>query len=302
MRVGRRGFVGGLMALGAAACVPLDRSQLGRLAANLRIIEASARGTLGVEFYDTADGIAIGHNRDMRFGHASSFKTSLAAMVLAREATGLVSADARRTWSSSELLGVSPFTTARVNEGATIRELAEAMQKTSDNTAANVLLKEVGGPAELTGFWRTHGDAVSRLDRTEPTLNLVPPSEERDTTTPRAMARTLAKILYGDVLPEAGRATLRQWMVDTGTGLRRVRKGLPESWRAGDKTGTAYAAGMGTLTVDIGFLEAPATAPITFATYFRTDELGGDTVARSEAVLAEVGRVLASFARARAGF
>lgn len=298
MSIDRRTFVTGTLAVGAIACIPLDRSALGRLAANLRIIEARAQGTLGVEFYDTASGLAIGHNRDLRFGHASSFKTSLAAMVLARDATGLVSAERRVTWSRDELLSVSPFTTERVNEGATLRELAEAMQKFSDNTGANILLREVGGPAELTDFWRYHGDEASRLDRTEPSLNNVPQGEERDTTTPRAMARTMARILYGDVLPEEPQAMLRQWMVDTGTGVRRVRKGLPPEWRAGDKTGTATPPGVPALTVDIGFVEPTGRAPITFAAYFRSPEPGNSQVSAAEAVLAEVGGVLGRFARA----
>lgn len=91
----------------------------------------------------------------------------------------------------------------------------------------------------MTAFWRSIGDGASRVDRYEPEMNLVPTAEFRDTTTPAAMARTMAKIVYGDVLPEKERAELKGWMVETQTGLRRVRAGLPEGWVAGDKTGTS---------------------------------------------------------------
>ncbi|MEL7217512.1 MAG: class A beta-lactamase, partial [Pseudomonadota bacterium] len=270
MTIQRRAFLGGALALGASACVPVERTVLGRLDARLRIIEAAAGGTLGAEIYDTGSGEALGINRSRRFGHCSSFKMSLAAMVLARNASGAIDADARVQWTEDDLVSYSPFTKPRTADGATMRELAEATQRTSDNTAANILLRELGGPAALTAFWREIGDSVSRLDRTEPGLNNVPQTEIRDTTTPMAMARTVATLAFGDVLSETDRATLRQWMVDTRTGKNRVRAGLPQEWRAGDKTGTSFWPGMGSLYVDIGYVEPPERAPLTFAAYLRS--------------------------------
>ncbi|MEO0643666.1 MAG: class A beta-lactamase [Pseudomonadota bacterium] len=296
MTITRRGFVTGALASAAAlsGCVPPDQSPSGRLVAQLRIIEADADGTLGVELFDTGTAMSVGLNADRRFGHCSSFKMSLAAKVLAEDARGLIDANRRVTWTKEDLMMVSPFTTRRLNEGATLRELAEFTQKYSDNAAANVLLRELGGPAALTGFWRTIGDDISRLDRTEPALNNVPVTEVRDTTTPAAMARTVAKLAYGDALPEAGRTTLKQWMSDTTTGARRVRKGLPEDWVSGDKTGTSIWPGMGSLFVDIGFVEPPERDPITFATYFRTREPEQGMDPAAEEALARVGGVLAT--------
>ena len=168
MTFNRRQFVGGAMAsglaLGASGCVPIEQSPSGRLVGQLRIIEAQANGTLGVEFYNTATGASLGLNSSRRFGHCSSFKLSLAAKVLVEDARGLIDADRRVKWTKDDLMFVSPFTTKRLEEGATLRELAEFTQKYSDNTAANVLLRELGGPAGLTGFWRSIGDDTSRLD------------------------------------------------------------------------------------------------------------------------------------------
>ncbi|MEM7687806.1 MAG: class A beta-lactamase [Pseudomonadota bacterium] len=294
----RRGFVAGSLAsgiaLGAAACVPPDQSPVGRLVAQLRIIEAQADGTLGVELYDTGTKRSVGLNADRRFGHCSSFKLSLAAKVLAEDARGLIDADRRVTWTKDDLMFVSPFTTRRLEEGATLRELAEATQKYSDNTAANVLLRELGGPAALTGFWRTIGDDTSRLDRLEPELNNVPVTEFRDTTTPAAMARTIARLLYGGALPGDESATLKSWMTETTTGARRVRAGLPDDWLSGDKTGTSIWPGMGSLYVDIGFVEPPESAPLTFAAYLRTRGAKEGIDPAAEAALARVGGVLAT--------
>jgi beta-lactamase class A len=302
MMIDRRFFIGGTLALGAAACIPPDQSPIGRLAAELRLIEAAGNGTLGAEIYDTVSGLSVGINRDRLFGHASSFKFSLAALLLQRHAAGLIDADQRVTWTQAEMLSHAPFTRERISTGATLRELARATQVTSDNPAANILLKALGGPAGLTAFWRSIGDEVSRVDRYEPEMNLVPPAEFRDTTTPAAMARTVARIIYGDVLPEAERAELKGWMIATETGLRRVRVGLPEGWVAGDKTGTSGLIGTDYNYIDIGFAEGPkGEPPITFACYFRARQTEDSMQALGELTLSRIGKVIKEFAEKERG-
>ncbi len=302
MMIDRRHFIGGSLALGAAACIPPDQSPIGRLSAELRLIEAVGNGTLGVELFDTVSGRSVGINRNRRFGHASWFKFSLAAMLLARHAAGTEDAERRVTWSEAEMVPYAPFTGERIGTGASLRELARAVQVTSDNPAANILLRELGGPAALTAFWRSIGDEVSRLDRIEPALNIVPPAEFRDTTMPAAMARTVAAIIYGDVLPEAERAELKGWMIATETGLGRVRAGLPEGWVAGDKTGTSGLIGSEGNYIDIGFAEGPkGQPPITFACYFRARQADDDMQARAELALSRVGRIIKEFAEPERG-
>ncbi|MEE4315512.1 MAG: class A beta-lactamase [Erythrobacter sp.] len=308
MIIDRRFFLGGTLALGAgalgaAACVPRDQPRAGRLEAELRRIESEADGTLGVELFDTATGLAVGINETRRFGHASSFKLSLAALLLERHAAGAINADKRVTWSEADMVHHAPFTRDRIGTGATLRQLARATQITSDNPAANILMRELGGPAGLTAFWRSIGDNISRVDRIEPEMNNVPTSEFRDTTTPAAMARTVAKIVYGDVLPPAERAELKGWMVETQTGRNRVRAGLPEGWLAGDKTGTSgLIAGSEYNYIDIGFAEGPkGEAPITFACYFRARQSEDEMLPRGEQVLARVGRLIKEFAEPDTG-
>ena len=303
MMMDRRLFLGGTLALGASACVPPDQSPAGRLAAELRLIEADAGGTLGVEIFDTVSGMSLGLNQDRRFGHASSFKFCLAALLLQRHAAGTINADKHVMWSEADMLSPAPFTRERIATGATLRELARATQTTSDNPAANILLRQMGGPAGLTAFWRSIGDKASRMDRYEPENNLVPSSEFRDTATPAAMARNVAKIIYGDVLPEAERAELRSWMIETQTGVRRVRAGLPEGWVAGDKTGTSGLIGGTEYNyIDIGFAEGPkGQPPLTFACYFRARQTEDEMLPRGELALARVGKVIKEFAEPEKG-
>ncbi len=119
-----------------------------------------------------------------------------------------------------------------------VAELCEAALVLSDNTAANLLLTRLGGPAALTGYARFLGDDATRLDRTEPDLNEATPGDPRDTTTPAAMARTVRTLVFGTALAPTSRDRLIKWLVDCKTGSARLRAGLPPSWRVGDKTGS----------------------------------------------------------------
>lgn len=73
----------------------------------------------------------------------------------------------------------------------TVAELSAAAVQYSDNAAANLLLKELGGPAGLTAFMRSIGDTTFRLDRWELELNSAIPGDARDTSSPRAVTESL---------------------------------------------------------------------------------------------------------------
>jgi beta-lactamase class A len=127
------------------------------------------------------------------------------------------------------------------------------------------LLRELGGPAELTRYARTLGDHDFRLDRWETELNAALPGDERDTTTPLTMARTLQKLLLLDGLPPARQDQLRNWMLGNTTGGSRIRAAVPAGWQVADKTGTgAYGSAN-----DIAVIYPPDKAPIVLAIYTR---------------------------------
>lgn len=174
-----------------------------------------------------------------------------------------------------------------------IGEAARAGQLTSDNAAANLLIGHLGGPTRLTEFCRAHGDPVTRLDRLEPLMNLVEPGDVRDTTSPRAMATLVARLLGPSGLPAAERATLRGWMIETETGAQRLRAGLPSDWIAGDKTGTGGGEGSTTKINDVAWIEPPGRAPVVVAAYYDVGEETEDIRDEDVAVLASVGRMVA---------
>ena len=297
-RCDRRQILG--LAAGAAlsSCVGAARGAVD-LEAELARLEGDGR--LGVALLDTRDGRLRGRRLDERFALCSTFKLVLSAMTLERAARGGAALATRLSVTRAELLSHAPVTGAAV-EAAVARglevaelslgELAEAAQTRSDGTAANVLLRDFGGPAALTDFCRAQGDARTRLDRYEPEMNDVRVGDVRDTTTPRAMAQLVARLL-GDALAPAARAQLRQWMLVTETGLTRVRAGLPADWTAGDKTGTGGGDGVTVKCNDVLWIEPPGRAPLVLAVYYDTGVVADWPSAADEAVLAEVGRLVA---------
>ena len=211
---------------------PLD------LRAAVLAAERSTGGRIGLAVHDTATGRRFSHRGGERFPMASTFKTLLVAAILERIDGGKDHLDRAIPVAARDILDVSPVSKRHVGGTATVAELAEATIIYSDNTAANLLLPAVGGPAGLTAFLRRIGDPVTRLDRIEPLMSEALPGDPRDTTSPDAIAATWEHVLLGTVLKPASREQLVAWLVANTTGDTRLRAGLPKGWKVGDKTGT----------------------------------------------------------------
>lgn len=264
--------------------------------ADLAELEKTSGGRLGVYILDTGTGKATGYRADERFALASTFKLSLAAMILKMAEEGKVKLDQKIPYSKADLLPNSPVTEANVDKGSlTVEELARGTQVTSDNAAANLLLAHIGGPQKVTAFWRSLGDETSRLDEIEGELNSATRDKAEDTTSPGAMARSVAKILTGDTLSAASREKLRGWMEATETGKNRIRAGLPKGWRVGNKTGTMSDKQIGNQLNDVAIIWREGKAPLIVAVYYEPGSFGDGSKAKDEAVLAEVGRIAASW-------
>lgn len=253
-------------------------------------IEERVGGRLGVAALNTANGAWLTHRADERFAMCSTFKVLAAAAILYRVQRRELLLDQQIHYTQGDLLPVSPVTTANVARGwMTLEELCAAAVEQSDNTGGNLLLANLGGPAGLTAFLRENGDIATRLDRTETALNENLPGDERDTTTPRAMAMTLQRFLTTPrTLNAASTARLIGWMQQCQTGLTRLRAGLPQNWRVGDKTGAS--GGEHAASNDVAIAFPPSRAPILVASYLSESRLDGDT---RNAAHADVARVIA---------
>jgi beta-lactamase class A len=256
----------------------------------LESYERETGGRIGVHAENRATGAKVAWRADERFVMCSTFKASLAAFVLARADRGQEQLDRMITFGPKDLLDYAPAARKNLAKGAvsgamSVSDMCEAIVELSDNTCANRLLAEVGGPAALTEFWRSTGDPTSRLDHNEPELNRSPPGDPHDTTTPAAMAVNLRRFVLGEVLSAASRQRLTGWMLNCKTGNNRLRAGLPKDWRIGDKTGNNGKDAAG----DIAVVWPRPDAPIVICAYTQG---GSPTAAQLEAVFTEIGRMV----------
>ena len=255
----------------------------------LATVEKRVGGRLGVAALNTATGKKIEYRGDERFAMCSTHKLLLVAAVLERADREQEFLSRTITYTQADILDWAPVTREhlildRKQQGnISILELCKAVIIQSDNTAANLLLKIIGGPECYTAFVRSLKDNVTRLDRCEPALNNVLPGDDRDTTTPLAMLNSMQSVLLSPVLSERSRQQLTQWMKECKTGTSRLRAGLPSTWEAADKTGTGEHSAS-----DIAITWPPGYPPVLITAYLAECQ---SPVREREAALAEVARI-----------
>ncbi|WP_245663535.1 class A beta-lactamase [Nocardia inohanensis] len=248
MRFGWRGLAAGLVAVTAlAGCGSADRGTAGKNSAAaesaMKGLEEKYGARLGVFAVDTKSGKEVAYRSDERFAMASTFKGLACGALLKTYPLSTGYFDQVIRFGREELVTYSPVTEQHVDSGMTVAELCQAAITMSDNTAGNLILRLQGGPGEFTAFLRTLDDSVSRLDRWETELNANTPGDERDTTTPAAVAADYEKLVLGDTLGEPERELLKGWLIANTTGGQRIRAGVPQGWTVGDKTGAPEYGG-----------------------------------------------------------
>ncbi|RDW16675.1 class A beta-lactamase [Oceanobacillus chungangensis] len=222
-------------------------------------LEDEFDATLGVFALDTGTNETVTYRPDQRFAYTSTHKALAVGVLLQQKSIGDL--NQRITYTHDDLVNYNPITEKHVDTGMTLKELADASLRYSDNTAGNLILQQVGGPSGFKKALREIGDNVTNPERIEPELNEVNPGETHDTSTPRALAISLQAFTLGDVLPTEKRALLIDWMKRNTTGDTLIRAGVPEGWEVADKTG----AGLYGTRNDIAIIWPPKGNPIVLA-------------------------------------
>jgi beta-lactamase class A len=254
----------------------------------LRELEQQHGARLGVFAHNVRTKQTVSHRADERFPLCSLFKTLAAAAVL-RDLDRHGEVLARRVhYTEADLVDGSDKTREHLADGMTVAELADVAIRYSDNTAGNLLLRELGGPTAITRFARSIGDPVTRLDRWETDLNSAEPWRITDTTTPRAIGRSYARLVLGDALCRPDRALLTHWLLNNTTSGKRLRAGLPKTWTVADKTGSgSYGA-----SNNVGIAWTPDGTPIVLAVQVtkpdQDAEWDNPLIADTAALLAEI--------------
>ncbi len=255
----RRLLLGGLSVAALVSCSPTPGPEdpadpnppVPPTEARIEALERRYNVVVGRSAVDVPSGRWLAHRAKERLAMCSTFKAYAAAAVLQRAERGELALTDAVTIESADIISHSPVTETRVGATMTLAELCEAALQVSDNAAANLLLRVLGGPPAITEFARGIGDEESRLDRWETELNSAVPGDPRDTTTPLALGIGYRNLLTGSALEAAGARQLEEWMLATETSS--MRAGLPAGWTSADKSGSGS---YGT-TNDVGIAYAP---------------------------------------------
>lgn len=284
-------IAGGLSTLLAGCALMRERPDNSAvIRQKLAELEKQSGGRLGVMAIDNAGGASsdrVGYRETERFPFCSTFKLILVGAVLTRslEDAGLLQRRVR--YGAADLVSYSPVTEKAVGAGMSVSGLCAAALQYSDNTAANLLIRELGGTRTVNEYARRIGDESFRLDRIETELNSAVPGDERDTTTPLAMAQTVQSLVLGELLPPLQRRMLVDWMRGNTTGGARIRSAMPHDWMIGDKTGSGD---YGT-TNDVAVIWPGDESPVVLAIYFtqgaKDAPLRNDVVAAAARIVGE---------------
>ena len=294
MRADRRTVLLGAGALALAACsrevqsaetdLDADVEDAGALDLDLSDLEARHGGRLGLAV--ASGGVNAAWRGDERFVYCSTFKMYLAAATLLRVQAGQERLDRAVPITAADMINHAPVTEKAVGSTLTIEQLMKATVEVSDNPAANILIREMGGLDALRAFYRGIGDDSTRVDRLEPEMNRL--DGDKDTITPIQSVQNISRLLVAPDTPlnAASRALLMRWMIETPTGQGRIKAGVPTGWTVAHKTGTG---GYGP-TNDIGLIQRPdGGEPIVIAVYFHATR--DSTDAQREAVIADATRL-----------
>lgn len=253
--------------------------------ARLKALEEKFDARVGVYALETGSGERIAYRSGERFPYASTHKALSAGAVLDEHPDGM---GTLIRYSEDDLVDYSPVTEKHVDTGMTLRALCDAALRYSDNTAANLLFDELGGPEALDAVLeRELGDDVTEVARVEPELNDWKPGDSRDTSTPRALAQDLREYVLGDTLSKRERKTLATWMRTNTTGDTLIRAGVPKGWTVGDKSGSGSTYGARN---DIAVMWRPGKAPVVLAVLTNRRDKGAEA---DDKLVAEAASIVA---------
>ncbi len=228
-------------------------------------LETSANGKIGVFAINTGNNEQIQHRSNERFPMGCTSKVMGVAAILKQSMTNESLMQQKVMYSKADILSWAPITKNHINNGMTVKELCAATIIYSDNTAMNLIVKQLGGLKTINDFAHSIGNQSFRQDHGWPDEANATPYTPYDTSTPKDMALSLEKLTLGDALGTKEREQLQNWLKSSVTGYSRIRSGVPKNWVVGDKTGTGYYYGVDN---DIAIIWPPKRAPIILAIYY----------------------------------
>lgn len=215
------------------------------LTTQLYELESAARGRLGLALVNSQGQALVSYRGDERFPLCSTSKIFMVAALLHQTKTHGALLQQSVPIRQQDIVSHSPIIEPQVGKSMTWDAICAATMQHSDNGAANLIMRQVGGPEGVTAFARLMGDTTFRLDRWEPELNTCLPDDVRDTSSPLAMSSSLHALALATqgtrrkaVFGPAQQQRLCTWLLGNTTGGQRIAAGVPAEWQVGDKTGS----------------------------------------------------------------
>ncbi len=295
-----------------------------RLEQQINYVSHATDGVVGVGAVHIETGRGVSLRGAEAFPMASAFKLPLAVQILSLVDEGKLTLDKMVTLTPQDLHpGSSKLTDLLFHPGVSlsITNLMELALVVSDNTAADILLREAGGPAAVTARMRALGLTGIRVDRSTAALisdwqgvknlppesqwtremwdklyNAVPQNEHmrarreetadpRDTATPDDMTELLLRLWKREILSPRSAGVLLGIMDRCETGLARIKGLLPQGTDVAHKTGS-----LGGVANDIGFITLPGDAGHIAISVFTKASNRPDEA--SEKAIAEISRTI----------
>ncbi|MFV0575049.1 MAG: class A beta-lactamase [Vibrio sp.] len=278
-----------ILPLLSALLLPLiafaEPSQYPLVDKQIQQVEQELSARVGVTILDVDSGKLWDHNGDQRFPLTSTFKTIACGKLLNDSEDGQLQLTDTVKVRTVDLVTYSPVVEKYVGKQIELQNACQAAMYMSDNTAANIIIKAVGGTEAVTQFARTLGDKVTRLDRFEPELNQGKPNDERDTTTPNMISQDINALLFGSVLSEQSKQQLKEWMVNNQVTGNLLRSVLPDYWHIADRSG---AGGYGSRSIT-AVVWTDNQSPVIISIYLTQTEASMDELNQA---IVEIGKAI----------
>ena len=232
----------------------------------LHAIEREHHLKIGVYALDTNSRHVVAYHANDRFPFQSTCKFIGVSALLAKDSKEQLLRK-KVLIRPQDVLFWHPVSGKYVNQKVPLQTLAEGAISYSDNTAINMIIRELGGLKAINQFAHSIDTASFNMQHYEINLNSNP-NHDADTSTPKDMALSIQKIMLGMVLSNQNKALLLEWMRNNTTGYHRIRAGSPLGWSVADKTGSGSYG----VANDIGIAWSPACKPIVLSIFTVSDK------------------------------
>lgn len=269
---------------GASAQTPLQQ-QVAHLA-------GEAQGKVSVACSLPGTTLDCGLNPHFHAPMQSTFKLPLAVAVLHAVEEGKLSLDQQIRFLPSDLYQgtYSPLQDAypNANVDVPLHRLLELSAGRSDNTATDILLRLLGGPAPVQRYLNTLGLGAMEIRDSERSLHDEEQRQYRNFADPVAFVKLLRMLADKCPLSPEHTTLLLHILTASPTGPGRLRGLLPPTAAVAHKTGTSgYEHGIAAATNDVGLITLPDGRQLALAVFITNAHADETAVEHTIAAIAE---------------